>query len=60
MPEVKQTAEEGFRSCLEDLIPVVQKIGPYCKNIEELIDLCELALTSDAQLKILMSIVTKK
>lgn len=45
--------EASFRSSLEDVIVVVKKLSPLCKTPEELIGLCELAVSNDAQLTLL-------
>ena len=56
----KVSPEQGFRSSLEDVIAVVEKLGRVCQTTEELVEVCRLALTSDAQLRLLMREVTNK
>ena len=55
----KQDVEAGFRSALEDVIPIVQKLAPVCRTVDELLGVIETALSNDAQLRILMQIVAK-
>lgn len=51
------TPEEAFRSSLEDVVVLVGKLAPLCKSFKELVGMCELALTNDAQLRLLMNTV---
>jgi len=48
------TPEEAFRASLEDVVVVLKKLATFCRTPEEVVDLCELALISDGQLKLLM------
>lgn len=54
MAEQKLTAEEQLRSSIEDVISLAKKLQPICTTTQEMIEVCELALTNDAQLKMLM------
>jgi hypothetical protein len=55
-PEV--TPEESFRQALQDVIAIVRKLSPHCKNVNELVGMAELALENDGQLALLMNQVT--
>lgn len=50
----QQSEEDRIRSALEDTIAVVKKLGPLCKDVQDLVDLCELGLLNDAQLRLIM------
>jgi hypothetical protein len=49
--------ENRFRESLKDCIEVVIGLSTHCNNLEELISISELALTNNAQLKILMQLI---
>lgn len=48
------TPEQSFRDSLGDVITIVRKLSPLCKDTDELIGLCSLAIDNDAQLRLLM------
>lgn len=52
------TAEESFRSTLDDCCVVMKKLMPLCKTVQECVDLCEFAILNDAQLQLLMQQIT--
>lgn len=52
--DTKQSAEDKFRDGLMDLLALVGKLGTVCQTTAELAGVCELALSNDAQLKLLM------
>ena len=54
------TPEEAFRSSLQDLIVVLEKMAPFCGTLEEAAGMANLALENDGQLRLLMKIVTGK
>ena len=57
----KQTELEGnYRSSLQDVIVVAQKLSPYCKTVDELLSMVQLALENDGQLRLLITITTQK
>lgn len=58
MAEQKLTPEEAFRSSLEDLIAVAEKLAPYCGSVEELVEVCQLAVGNAAQAKLLLEKVS--
>ena len=60
MTEQKQTAEESFRSSLEEIIVISEKLTPYCNTVQDLIGMAKLALDNDGQLKLLMASVLQK
>ena len=54
MAEKQQPTIDDFRSSIEDLITIAEKLSPYCSSVEELVGLLQLALTNDAQLKMIL------
>lgn len=58
--EPKPSIEETFRSVLEDLAAVAERLEPTCKTTEELIGVAKLALENDGQLRLLMLITQQK
>jgi hypothetical protein len=58
--EAKVSVEEKVRSGLEGVVEVAEKLINYCQTTEELVNVCRLALTSDAQLKILLVVMGVK
>lgn len=58
--QAKQTAEESFRSSLEDVIAISEKLYPYCNSVQDLVGIAKLALENDGQLRLLMSSVLQK
>lgn len=56
----KPTSEElqqQFRSSLEDALGTAEKLSAHCSSIEEMCDVIRLALTNDAQLRILGTVI---
>lgn len=51
---------DEMRSILEDLVSMAKKLQPICTTTDELIQVCELATTNDAQLKLIMKEAIKK
>ncbi len=47
-----------FKDGLQDAIAIVTKLAPICDNFKDLVGMCELALSNDAQAKLLMKIVS--
>lgn len=59
MPEKNvATAEENFKSSLEDVIAFGERLLPYCDSVQDLIEIAQLALSNDGQLALLLSLVT--
>lgn len=57
--EKELSDEDSFRLPLKDVIEFASKLNDICDgNIEEMVKLCELGMTSSAQAKILMTIIT--
>lgn len=54
------TAEQSFRASLEDVVLIVEKLGPLCSNFEEFLDLIRPALNNDPTLRLLMQQVAQK
>lgn len=59
MVDKELSQEEQFRSALQDVVAIGEKLSPYCKSVEELTGMVELALLNDAQLRLLMELVSK-
>lgn len=49
-----KSVEQNFRSGLEDVAAIVQRLEPYCQTTAELAEMIELAKRNDGQLRILM------
>ena len=47
--------EEQFRSSIEDVIVVLERLAPTCDTPEEMISLLKLGLENKAQLRLLLS-----
>ena len=58
MSEKTPSLEESFRSDLESVVAISSALGQHCESVADLVDLCKLGVESDAQLKLLMSLVT--
>lgn len=56
----KATTEEvdQFRSSLEDIVAIAEKLAPYCKTADELIGMSKLAIENDGQLRLLLATMT--
>lgn len=59
MAEQKLTAEESFRSSLEDVVAITEKLVTLCSSTGDLCEMCRVALTNDGQLALLMDKVTQ-
>jgi hypothetical protein len=59
-PQEKPDPAVSFRDSLQDLIVIVEKLSPYCQNIEDLVGMAQLALENDAQVRVLMKLVAGK
>lgn len=60
MAEKKNANNEmdEFRSNLEDVVNLAKKLSSVCETTAELVEVCELALNNDAQLKLLFKEAT--
>lgn len=56
----KQPSIEDFRSSIEDLVTIADKLSGFCNSVEELVGLLNLALTNDAQLKIIIQAISQQ
>jgi hypothetical protein len=52
--------EEKFRRVLEDVRDVTEKLSTFCKTVEELHAMCVHGLENEAQLRLLMAVMTAK
>lgn len=59
MAEQKLTAEESFRSSLEDVVAVAERLMGLFPRTEDLLETCQLGLTNDGHLLLLMDKVTQ-
>ncbi len=50
----KLSPEDSFRSSLEDVLTITEKLAFLCQNMDELNGMLKLALDNDAQLRLLM------
>lgn len=46
--------EDGFRSSLRDVAAVAERLSPYCATVTEFVEMVQLALQNDGQLRFLM------
>lgn len=51
------TAEDSFRSSLEDVILIIEKLAPHAKDLDGMMGMLKLALTNDSQLGLIMHMV---
>lgn len=56
----EQAVKESFRNSLEDSISILAGIGPLCEDIDQLINMLELALKNDSQLQLIMHHLTPR
>ncbi len=52
----KKDPVEALREGLQDVILIIDRLGPYCGTIDELRGMVELALSNDAQCRLLSKI----
>ena len=57
-PATEET-EASFRSSLEDVVTITEKLSPYCRTVEDLLGMVRLALENDGQLHLLMGLVAQ-
>ena len=55
--EKELSDEDSFRIPIKDVIEFATKLSAICNSIEEMTQLCQLALTNDAQCRILMQLI---
>ena len=60
MTDAKKDAAESFRDALVDVVRIGEELEPICGNVGELIQICQLALSNDGQLRLLMDRLTPK
>lgn len=59
MADVKQSERDQFRDNLEMVVNVAKKMRDICPTVDGLIEVCELATVSDAQLELLIRAVAQ-
>lgn len=55
-----KVAEESFRSSLDDVVTILERVAPLCKSHEELLDMLRLARENMGQLRLLMQTVMQR
>jgi len=56
----EQAILESFRNSLEDTISILKGVGPLCSDIDQLIDMLNLAISNDSQLQLIMAHITPR
>ena len=59
-PSRTTSAEDKFRSSLQDVSVLLQRLGPLCQTLDDLHEMVQLALEKDHQLRLLMQVVLAK
>ena len=52
----QETIEASFRESLKDVVAITEKLQLHCKTTEDLLHIAKMALDSDAQLRLLISL----
>ena len=52
-PKKDVPPEELFRENLQDVISIVERLAPLCKDPDDLVNMMKLALINDGQLRML-------
>ena len=60
MGEPKQTQEDQFRDELKTVAVIIAKLEPYCKTLDDLLSVINLAVENDGQMRLLMPVVLGK
>ncbi len=55
----RQQLEEDFRTELSKLVDLARALAPICASTDDLVGVCDLAATNDAQLRMLMDTCTR-
>lgn len=50
---------QSFRSSLEDVITIAEKLTPLCETVSDLVGMVRLATENDGQLKLLYELVMR-
>lgn len=58
MADAKQNERDEFRSSLEDAVNLMKKLKDIAPTTDGLIEICELATVSDAQLEMIIRVCT--
>lgn len=58
MADVKQNERDQVRSSLEDAVNLMKKLKDIAPTTDGLIEICELATVSDAQLEMIIRVIT--
>ena len=57
--KITKTMQDQFREELSKVTELVNALSPVCHSLEELVGVCELAQTNDAQLRMVMKTCTE-
>ncbi len=60
MEQKRIDEQDAFRNGLADVIATAERLAAVCQTLEEMISLCQLALTNDAQLRLLLEKIKQK
>ncbi len=52
-----ESPEDSFRRSLEDVLVIVNKLGPLCDNVSHLVDLVSASLENEATFQFLINLV---
>lgn len=55
-----QETEDSFRSSLQDVSLVIERLAPYCKSITELVEMVHAADASSGVLRMIMKAVMEQ
>lgn len=56
----EEAIRQSFKSSLEDCISILEGIGPLCRDIDELINMLELAIKNPSQLELIFTHLAPK
>ena len=56
----KMDPSEAFRFGLEGVVEIAERLKPFCNTVEELVDMCKLALTNEGQFRLLVKTTTAR
>ena len=60
MDNKQPSLEEGFQEALKDVISIVTKLGPHCKDLSHLLEICQLGINNESQLHFLLRLTQAK
>ena len=57
--DAKASKEETLRAVLEGIVEIAERLAPICGTVEELVGMASLALTNDAQLRMILKVCSE-